>query len=55
MGDSGKYRCRATNVDGMSATSNEAELISKKLHVYRIMLHVMTLLSHSFPTNNYKP
>ena len=27
--DSGKYRCRATNVDGMSATSNEAELISK--------------------------
>ena len=27
--DSGKYRCRATNVEGMSATSNEAELISK--------------------------
>ena len=32
--DSGKYRCRATNVDGMSATSNEAELISKYIHVY---------------------
>ena len=29
MGNSGKYRCRATNVDGKSATSNEAELISK--------------------------
>ena len=27
--DSGKYRCRATNVEGKSATSNEAELISK--------------------------
>ena len=27
--DSGKYRCRATNVDGQSATSNEAELISE--------------------------
>ena len=32
--DSGKYQCRATNVDGMSATSNEAELISKYIHVY---------------------
>ena len=32
--DSGKYRCRVTNVDGMSATSNEAELISKYTHVY---------------------
>ena len=29
--DSGKYRCRATNVDGKSATSNEAELISKDI------------------------
>ena len=29
--DSGKYRCRATNVDGKSATSNEAELISKDM------------------------
>jgi len=26
--DSGKYRCRATNVDGNSSTSNEAELLS---------------------------
>ena len=32
--DSGKYRCRATNVEGKSATSNEAELISKYIHVY---------------------
>ena len=29
--DSGKYRCRATNVNGRSATSNEAELISKDM------------------------
>ena len=28
VADSGKYRCRATNVDGKRATSNEAELIS---------------------------
>ena len=34
--NSGKYRCRATNIDGMSATSNEAELISKYIHVYRV-------------------
>jgi len=27
--DSGKYQCRATNVDGRNAASNEAELISK--------------------------
>ena len=29
MRDSGKYRCRATNVNGKSAVSTEAELISK--------------------------
>ena len=29
MKDSGKYRCNATNVDGKSAVSEEAELISK--------------------------
>ena len=29
VADSGKYRCRATNVDGGSAISNEAELISE--------------------------
>ena len=28
VANSGKYRCRATNVDGVSAISNEAELIS---------------------------
>lgn len=28
---SGKYRCRATNNDGKSATSEEAELLSKYL------------------------
>ena len=28
VADSGKYRCRATNVDGDIAFSNEAELIS---------------------------
>ena len=27
--DDGKYRCTVTNVDGKSASSNEAELISK--------------------------
>ena len=27
--DSGKYRCRATNANGESAVSTEAELISK--------------------------
>ena len=27
--DSGKYRCRATNINGNSTVSNEAELISK--------------------------
>ena len=32
--DSGKYRCRATNVDGRSTTSNEAELISKYRHFF---------------------
>jgi len=32
--DSGKYRCRATNVDGRSTTSNEAELISKYIHFF---------------------
>ena len=32
--DSGKYRCRAINDEGKSATSNEAELISKYMHVY---------------------
>ena len=32
--DSGKYRCRATNDEGKSATSNEAELISKYIHDY---------------------
>ena len=29
VADSGKYRCRATNADGNSVTSNEAELLSK--------------------------
>jgi len=29
VADSGKYRCNATNVDGNSSTSNEAELLSK--------------------------
>ena len=28
VSDDGKYRCRATNVDGKSAVSNEADLIS---------------------------
>ena len=36
--DSGKYRCRATNVNGQSATSNEAELISKDTCSYRVIL-----------------
>ena len=36
--DSGRYRCRATNIDGMSATSNEAELISKYIHVHRVTI-----------------
>ena len=28
VADSGKYRCRANNIDGESTTSSEAELIS---------------------------
>ena len=28
VADSGKYQCRATNADGESITSNEAQLIS---------------------------
>ena len=35
VADSGKYRCRATNVDGNSSTSTEAELISK-LHMFKL-------------------
>ena len=31
IADSGKYRCNATNVDGKSAVSDEAELLSKLL------------------------
>ena len=29
VSDSGRYQCNATNVDGNSAVSTEAELISK--------------------------
>ena len=32
VADNGKYRCRATNVDGNSTTSKEAELLSKLSH-----------------------
>ena len=32
VADSGKYRCRSTNSDGNSATSDEGELLSKVLH-----------------------
>ena len=53
--DSGKYRCRVTNVDGKNATSNEAELISKDTHVYRVMLHIIVLLFYSFSTNDQEP
>ena len=38
VGDSGRYRCRATSVNRKSATSNEAELISKYILVYCILL-----------------
>ena len=31
--DSGKYRCRATNVNGNSTVSTEAELISKLFYI----------------------
>ena len=42
--DSGKYRCRATNVDGRSAKSNGAELISKD---------IITCLQSSVACNNF--
>ena len=57
--DSGKYRCRVTNVDGNSTTSNGAELISKYIHVNRVINVVcgsyLLLLFHSFSTNNHEP
>ena len=53
MHNNGKYRCRATNVDGNYSTSNEAELISN-IHAYRVML-MIALLFHSFSTNNQEP
>ena len=38
VADSGKYRCRATIVDGYSAISNEAELISKLMIILNVAL-----------------
>ena len=37
MKDNGKYRCRATNVNGNSTVSTEAELISKLLTITKTM------------------
>ena len=34
VSDDGKYRCKATNIDGNSAVSNEADLIS---NIYRLL------------------
>jgi len=42
--DSGKYRCRATNVDGRSTTSNEAELISKYTHFFIELCHIISFI-----------
>ena len=46
----GKYRCRATNVDGRSGVSNEAELISKLLYTV-IRFYYATFYSF---TRNYQ-
>ena len=50
VSNSGKYRCRATNVDGNSTTSMEAELLS--------MCSVYFSNVYSFdssPTNSHQP
>ena len=48
--DSGKYRCRATDVDGNSTTSMEAELLS------RCSVNVSNVLSFdSSPTYPHQP
>ena len=52
VGNSGKYRCRATNVDEQSAISDEAELISKLFHYYVQRLSIFT---YSSPTNPHQP
>ena len=44
--DSGKYSCRATNVNGNSTVSTEAELISKLLTITKNMNHLL-LCSYS--------
>ena len=37
MKDSGNYRCKATNIDGNSSVSTEAELISKLIHILKLI------------------
>jgi len=51
VADSGKYRCRATNTDRNSTTSEEAELISRSFHCKLQYL----LIICSSTTNPYQP
>ena len=52
VADSGKYRCRATDVDGKSVTSNEGEILSKLYHCFGQRLLFFTCSS---PTNPHQP
>ena len=44
VSDSGKYQCRATNADGDSTTSNEAELISN-VHLTNSVLLIICIFT----------
>jgi len=43
VADSAKYQCRATNADGDSTTSNEAELISNVHLTNRVLINYIYL------------
>ena len=53
VADSGKYRCRATNVDRDSAVSNEGDLISLSFCSY-VNIKII-VLTYSFPANPHQP
>ena len=49
VADSGKYQCRATDVDRNSVTSNEGELLSKLYHCFAQRLLLFTCSSPTHP------
>ena len=53
VSDSGKYQCKATNADGDSTTSNEAELISN-VHLID-SVYLLIFINYSTATNQHKP